>query len=83
MQNLLLLAQITYEGSFSSSLSHSPNMANYEKKSRAKTGVPLKNIFEGIQFTSNPLNDYEGYEKKIGLWEMYFLSHLNKYEFYN
>ena len=65
IQNLLLLSQITSEGSFSASPNGSPS------KSRTKTGVPVKSMFEGVQFTANPLSDYQGFEKKTKLWQMY------------
>lgn len=62
---MLLLSQITSEGSFSASPNGSPS------KSRTKTGVPVKSMFEGVQFTANPLSDYQGFEKKTKLWQMY------------
>lgn len=69
MQNLLLMTLFNTDGSFS----QSPNNKEKEKESmrnRVATGVPLKNIFEGIKFTMNPLNDYQGFENKAKIWQM-------------
>ena len=59
------MTQITNDGSFSGS-----PMKVEENKIRSKTGVLVKNLFDGVKFTSNPLNDYQGFEKKSELWQM-------------
>lgn len=57
---------------FNSEGSFSQNLPTKEEtmRNRINTGVPVKNIFEGIKFTMNPLNDYQGFENKAKIWQM-------------
>lgn len=62
------------EGSFSQSPNSNIHKNEEFRNSRLKTGIPVKNMFEGVKFTLNPLNDYQGFEKKASLWKMYCFS---------